>query len=798
MPFSPFREVGEISHTHHPRNTGQNWKNTARSNRMVVKDIDLLANRTQWDSDVAALGRFEDFQTTDWLHDNLLYHKRRSKTSPSSTVTSSIPDSSRIWSIYESIQTYVILTIVGICIGTTAAVLNVMTEYLSNIRTGYCTTALYLNRNFCTWGELDEHQATTWVEYSRFGVLNYAMFITISLVLALTSSKLVMHYAPLAAGSGISEIKCIASGFTLKKFLSFATYSLKSIGLPLAIASGLSVGKEGPSVHYAVCIGSVISKLFARKVLKTHQKNVWFRNILVAASGAGVAVAFGSPMGGVLFSVEEISNMFKLSTMWESYYCSLIAVATLQFFDPFRTGQVVLFEVIFDQDWHFFEIPIYIILGIFGGIYGIVVAKFNIKAVSFRKKYLGQRYLKEVAVLAIITASISYFNDFLRMDMTESMQFLFQECDEHPHHNICNLESKPEAAKAIFSLLWATVLRMIFTVFTYGCKVPAGIFVPSMATGATFGRALGIIFQLWRQNNPESSYFTSGCLVDNKQCITPGVYAFLGAGACLSGITHLTVCVVVIMFELTGALKYIIPTMITVATTKIINDKWGKGGIADQMIVFNGLPFIDPHEEHNFFGHPVSDAMTIKVVSLPLQGVTYGQLMAILKETDFQHFPIIQSASKPLIKGYIRREDLINVIERFAGDPLTDTPCIFDNDSLSEDDILNFTDAVNTAPLTVNVHVPTEHVLDIFHKLGPGCLLVESDGLLQGLITRKDVLKYEYVLHHIDHDESIRIREQTFKYQEQAWEFISRIENSLMDKVYMVRNRLFKRRYSRI
>ena len=70
----------------------------------------------------------------------------------------------------------------------------------------------------------------------------------------------------------------------------------------------------------------------------------------------------------------------------------------------------------------------------------------------------------------------------------------------------------------------------------------------------------------------------------------------LGAAAGLCGITDLTVTVVIIMFELTGALRYIIPTMIVVAITKSINDKWGKGGIADQMIKFNGLPLIDSKE----------------------------------------------------------------------------------------------------------------------------------------------------------------------------------------------------------
>ena len=101
----------------------------------------------------------------------------------------------------------------------------------------------------------------------------------------------------------------------MKGFLGFWTLLIKSISLPLAIASGLSVGKEGPSVHYAVCTGSVISKLFGkykRNAAKT-------REILSACAAAGVAVAFGSPIGGVLFSL-EVSDTFTNSWACKAYH----------------------------------------------------------------------------------------------------------------------------------------------------------------------------------------------------------------------------------------------------------------------------------------------------------------------------------------------------------------------------------------------------------------------------------------------------------------------------------------------
>jgi H+/Cl- antiporter ClcA len=112
----------------------------------------------------------------------------------------------------------------------------------------------------------------------------------------------------------------------------------------------------------------------------------------------------------------------------------------------------------------------------------------------------------------------------------------------------------------IFSLAIATVLRTGLVIISYGCKVPAGIFVPSMAVGASFGRMVGIMVQALHESFPQSAFFAS-CDPD-VPCITPGTYAFLGAGAALSGIMHLTISVTVIMFELTGALTYILPTMV--------------------------------------------------------------------------------------------------------------------------------------------------------------------------------------------------------------------------------------------
>lgn len=218
-----------------------------------------------------------------------------------------------------------------------------------------------------------------------------------------------------------------------------------------------------------------------------------------------------------------------------------------------------MFQVKYDRNWHFFEIVFYLIIGVFGGLYGAFVIKWNLKVQVFRKKYLGQYPITEAVTLAMLTAIICYPNMFLRIDMTESMEILFRECKgAHDYDKLCD---KDQRWHIIGSLAIATIIRTLLVIISFGCKVPAGIFVPSMAVGAAFGRMVGIFVQSMQESFPKSAFF-SACEPDGP-CITPGTYAFLGAAAALSGIMHISISVVVIMFEITGALTYILPTMVS-------------------------------------------------------------------------------------------------------------------------------------------------------------------------------------------------------------------------------------------
>lgn len=117
-----------------------------------------------------------------------------------------------------------------------------------------------------------------------------------------------MVYYP-AAGSGVAEVRVILSGFVLHGFLGVKTLVIKTLGLILAVASGMSLGKEGPFVHIATCVGNIACRLFAKYDGNDGKR----REVLSAAAASGVAVAFGAPIGRPPILI--IPGLFQLLEM---------------------------------------------------------------------------------------------------------------------------------------------------------------------------------------------------------------------------------------------------------------------------------------------------------------------------------------------------------------------------------------------------------------------------------------------------------------------------------------------------
>jgi chloride channel 3/4/5 len=375
------------------------------------------------------------------------------------------------------------------------------------------------------------------------------------------------------------------------------------------------------------------------------------------------------------------------------------------------------------------------------------------------------------------------------------MEMLFRECEgDYDYDGLCEAKNR---LSLIGSLFLATFMRIGLVILSYGCKVPAGIFVPSMAVGASFGRMIGIIVQWLHESFPDAQFFST-CQPD-VPCITPGTYAFLGAAAALSGIMHLTISVTVIMFELTGALTFILPTMIVVGVTKAVGDRFSKAGIADQMIWFNGFPFLDNKEEH-IFGAPVSQVMTNNINMLPATGMEVKAVQKLLDDTSYSGFPIVEDKSSKILVGYIGRTELQFAINRAKkqGMLAADAKCVFaaDRDEGSDTpvplspavtfdsmamQVVDFTAFVDATPITVHPHLPLETVMELFKKMGPRVILVDHHGRLEGLVTVKDCLKYQFKVEAQEH--SAAPNHEFGSQQDKLVDVLGRVRDYLADKV---------------
>ena len=149
----------------------------------------------------------------------------------------------------------------------------------------------------------------------------------------------------------------------------------------------------------------------------------------------------------------------------------------------------------------------------------------------------------------------------------------------------------PGIHRAIWQLLWALIIQIILVIFTIGTKIPSGLIIPSISIGAIAGRLIGIITEQIAFQNQSLGLLRRGCGVANEHCVTPGLYAVVGACAFLGGVSRMTVSLVVIMSEVTGGLSYIVPLMVAALTAKWVGDAFGEG-IYEENVKLSGYPYL--------------------------------------------------------------------------------------------------------------------------------------------------------------------------------------------------------------
>ncbi|CAF9913535.1 MAG: hypothetical protein HETSPECPRED_001588 [Heterodermia speciosa] len=571
-------------------------------------------------------------------------------------------------------------------------------------------------------------------------IVEYIFFVLYSVFFAFCASVLVKEYSTYAKHSGIPEIKTVLGGFVIRRFMGLWALVVKSLGLCFAVASGLWLGKEGPLVHVACCCANLLMKLSP----SLNDNEARKREVLSAAAAAGISVAFGSPIGGVLFSLEQLSYYFPDKTMWQSFVCAMVAAVTLQAFNPFRTGKLVLYQVTYSSGWHGFEMVPFAILGIIGGLYGGLFIRSNMWIARWRKtsRWAGSPIL-EVLMTGFCTAVINFPNKFMRAQSSELVYMLFAECAAvtDDQLGICKLGAASTGVIAL--LLEAAVLGFVLASVTFGLQIPAGIILPSMAIGALYGRALGIVVEIWQGQHPNALIFAT-CEPDIP-CITPGTYAIIGAASALGGVTRMTVSIVVIMFELTGALTYVLPIMIAVMISKWVGDAFGKRGIYESWIHFNEYPFLDNRDDSAVPDVPVSQVMTQieDLAVLTATGHTLQSIHELLVAQPYRGFPVVSDATNNILLGYISRVELMYALKSATseGRSLPPSTDVFFSHQPTADlrETVDLRPWMDQTPITLNGKSSLQLTVSMFQKLGLRYVLFCDRGSLQGLLTKKDV-----------------------------------------------------------
>jgi chloride channel 3/4/5 len=222
-------------------------------------------------------------------------------------------------------------------------------------------------------------------------------------------------------------------------------------------------------VHIATCVGNIACRLF-RKYDGNDAKR---REVLSAAAAAGVAVAFGAPLGGVLFGLEEVAYFFPAKTLFRTFFCCITAALTLKFMNPYGTNKIVMFQVHYRVDWEYFELGAFILVGVLGGAAGALFIK---ASRLWAKKFRGISLIKsnpllEVVLVALVTAVTSYWNVLTKLPVTKLLYNLAAPCDERDNNlddlGICPTTSD-EIPTVLLRLFSAFFVKGLLTIITFG------------------------------------------------------------------------------------------------------------------------------------------------------------------------------------------------------------------------------------------------------------------------------------------------------------------------------------------
>jgi len=353
---------------------------------------------------------------------------------------------------------------------------------------------------------------------------------------------LLYRYFPNARGSGVPQTK--AALFAREGRITLRTVLGKFFCTSATLASGIPLGREGPSVQVGAGIASVLGRLLG---LRAEQ----VKRLIPVGAAAAIAAAFNTPLAAVLFSLEEIVGDLNAPVMGAVVLASATAWMVLRVL----LGDHPLFKVPQYHLVHPAEFAVYAVLGVAGGVVSVAFTKLLL---GMRARFL--RFPQKTVWFQPVAGGllVGLTGWFVPQVLGVGYGFVGDALN----------------GKMAFNLMLLLVVLKLLTVTTsYASGNAGGIFGPALFIGATLGGTVGTVAH---------HLFPA-------HTATPGAYALVGMGAVFAGIVRAPMTSVLMIFEMTQDYAVIVPLMIANLVSLFIASRLQHEPIYEALAVQDGI-----------------------------------------------------------------------------------------------------------------------------------------------------------------------------------------------------------------
>lgn len=423
----------------------------------------------------------------------------------------------------------------------------------------------------------------------------------------LISGVLVFKFAPETKGSGIPFVKMVMA--RMGNITRVRTIVVKFLAGVAGIGTGLSLGREGPSVQLGAGAGALVGKIF--KMKGTDQGK-----LIAAGAGSAIGATFNAPIAGTIFVLEELVNKFSASLLFPVLVATVTASSVARHF----LGNNPSFTIPYiTHDLSFEGISVCIILGIVAGFLGVAFAKIIYKNNEFFEKMDKIPNWLKPAIAGFGIGVIGIFIPYVLGSGNLSVDLLLQ-------HKL---------ALSVVVLVFA--VKFFVTPFCFGSGAAGGIFLPMLMLGSFLGYIVASIFNMF------------GFHVDVV------VMAMIGMGAFLASVARTPITAVVMVFEMTAGYTHILPIMLSAAIADLIAEKLNHRPIYASLIVNQ----VKSPEAKLLSSLLVKNYMKTDLVCFS-SNMTISMVQERIKNYSFKTYPVKNDKNKLL--GLITKSDIEDAI----------------------------------------------------------------------------------------------------------------------------------------